>query len=337
MTKRGPLFLPVALLFALSGCASSSPPEIGSETNWLRQCSANADCDSAGSCVCGICSQRCSVDADCSPGLVCQPAESALVQSACGSAAVFGLCSPECTASADCGSKQSCIEDACAPAGAAVPAAVDAGDGAPPQAYVVSAVAPDSSCVYANDNPITAHGLLDISTGGTRDSTGCEQSYRLHLKVVSNEPGVLQLSGASVQLMTRDQETLLFDSEDPPVANPFNSIASSTLIPAADSDFATGIVEVEAVRVDHQKYLSDFVGDQILAAIRLQGSDASDAPITFRPFLFPIEICDGCLTACASSYGPGAPPVTPTREDLVGDRCNDNSGSDGRFCFDPGC
>jgi hypothetical protein len=384
MTNGRSALLLVALLACCSfewGCTRISHASAGGETNWLRRCETNKDCNAAGSCVCGLCSQRCAQDDDCSAGLICQLADSDLVSNACGSDAKSGLCSPQCRRDSDCASKQACVEHACAPAAVqgvadggtatGTPGSTDGGipirtfgaadaradaeapqptgpetavpmvplavRGRTPQAYVLSALAPDSSCVYASDNATMQVGLFDIAPRGDSTSANasagpCAHAYRLHLKIASDEPGVLQFSGATITLMSSRQETISFDRVSPAVPNPFMYLSSMTLLPAAGGATATGIFEIEVVPQGYASQLDGFVGSQVLASISLQALDADDAPVTFRPFIYPITLCDGCLSICTTSLAPGT-----TRQDVVRDKCDDNSGSDNRICIDPDC
>jgi hypothetical protein len=132
--------------------------------------------------------------------------------------------------------------------------------------------------------------------------------------------------------MTLQRETLVFDEEDPPLPNPFLVTTNNSLFPAVGSTPSSGVAAVEVVPTAYSPYLADFVGDQILAEIQIQGTTTGDVDVEFKPFDYPIEICDGCLTRCASTLTP-----ENTREDIAGDECDDNSGQDGRICFDPDC
>ena len=55
----------LGLMFAAAGCNTDHPEQsAGTETHWLRQCSADEDCD-IGSCLCGVCTFACTERADC--------------------------------------------------------------------------------------------------------------------------------------------------------------------------------------------------------------------------------------------------------------------------------
>jgi hypothetical protein len=216
-----------------------------------------------------------------------------------------------------------------------------------PSGFVTFNLKPDSSCTYspnASNNTFFDHGLYDISPGKGADSTICDVPYRVHLLVNSflkpnadtmlgrAEPNILQLHSAEVRLMTLQRETLLFDEEDPPLPNPFLVTTNNSLFPAVGSTPSSGVAAVEVIPTAYAPYLSDFDGDQILAEIKIQGTTTGDVDVEFKPFDYPIEICDGCLTMCFSKL-----TSEMTREDFAMDECDDNSGQDGRICFDPDC
>lgn len=105
---------------SLQGCqggeTASSHMAVGTETNWLKACSRDRDCDSL-TCECGICTQRCDGDHACSlSGALCSSADSAALGALCSSPAPgVGLCLPACNET--CGAGQVCVGDACIPAG----------------------------------------------------------------------------------------------------------------------------------------------------------------------------------------------------------------------------
>ena len=91
--------------------------------------------------------------------------------------------------------------------------------------------------------------------------------------------------------------------------------------------------QLEAVSAEHASLLADFAGERVVVEVKLHGLDDQDRAITFRPFVFPLEICEGCLARCSSELI----SQMLTREDVAMGQCDDNSGSDGRICWDPNC
>lgn len=110
----------LGLLFALSGCEPPAPgPQGDSHTNWLRTCESDSECGTGLSCVCGVCTARCSNDEACSsaPGASCVPAESPGAVAVCGGEAppALGMCLPTCAVPSDCANGQECVAGACRP------------------------------------------------------------------------------------------------------------------------------------------------------------------------------------------------------------------------------
>jgi uncharacterized protein YkwD len=106
-------------LLVLVACdpAQSPGPSVGSNSNWLRACKADTECDGAPSCVCGACSFECSRDSDCDmlPAARCaldtDPASVATCDTA-PSSAPAGICLPRCTPGS-CRDGQTCVAQAC--------------------------------------------------------------------------------------------------------------------------------------------------------------------------------------------------------------------------------
>jgi hypothetical protein len=100
---RGALLMGVLLsasaAFLAAGCSSEGPQVSGTKTDWLRPCTQEADCETERdlSCLCGVCTARCTMDADCAPGVCGSPI---LTNAKCGNESEFvargeQLCLPE--------------------------------------------------------------------------------------------------------------------------------------------------------------------------------------------------------------------------------------------------
>jgi hypothetical protein len=106
----------LAWLLAACGDPEAPGPKVGSNSNWLRACTASEQCDEAPVCECGACTERCSSDADCA-GLGdarCARADDPAARSACGGADLSGagMCLPRCTPGS-CDDGQACVDGAC--------------------------------------------------------------------------------------------------------------------------------------------------------------------------------------------------------------------------------
>ncbi len=216
-------------------------------------------------------------------------------------------------------------------------------------AYVSANIPLDEECLASDSSDVFLFaGTYDIARGGdydsTRDSTYCQQSYYLHLIVNSNlksnandatgraEPNVLQITDAEVRLVDIEQQLAIpFDGRTQ-LPNPFRVKANNTLPPTTGRDPQTGVVAVEGIPVGYDEQLGDYVDKQILLEVQLFGITTGDVEIDLKPFSFPVRICEGCLTACRSSFTAGA-----SQADIYGDACPGHQ--DGRFCVDPssGC
>ncbi len=114
--------LACAVLFAsvlsAGGCGGStaSTGKTGSETNWLRACSADADCGGQ-ACLCGVCSTACSEDFDCSglQSASCAPAAGDAQTALCGASTLPspGVCLPSCDVTRLCAPDALCIGGTC--------------------------------------------------------------------------------------------------------------------------------------------------------------------------------------------------------------------------------
>jgi hypothetical protein len=219
-----------------------------------------------------------------------------------------------------------------------------------PSGFVTYNLVPSSDCTYSPESgtkqfyPI---GLYDVSPGGPRGGNACSKPYIVNLLVNSflrpnadpmlgrAEPNILQLHSAEVKLMDIQNRTIQFTGGDSNLPNPFLVRTNNSLQPASGSQPSMAVASVEVIPVDYAAQLNGdmFVGAQIMAEIQIFGTTTGDVDIEFKPFVYPIEICDGCLTYCLAPLGDA--DIDP--DDLIGDDCPDNSGRDGRVCIDPDC
>lgn len=219
-----------------------------------------------------------------------------------------------------------------------------------PTGFVTFNLKPSSSCIVspeATANLFIPIGQYDIAPGGsegTADLGNCDAPYVVHLLVNSylrpnadpmlgrSEPNILQIHSAEVKLMSIERQQIVFNRFGTELPNPFLVTTNNALFPAMGSAPTRAVAAVEAIPTAYAEQLDMFDGGQILAEIQIFGTTTGDVDIEFKPFVYPIEICYGCLQICARQI-----PMGMTEEDLVGDECNDNSGADGRVCIDRDC
>lgn len=209
-----------------------------------------------------------------------------------------------------------------------------------PTAFVSHNIPPDSACVVEprSSGLFLPTGKFDIARGANDE---CEKPYMLNLLVNSNlrtnqnrdlgrsEPNVLQIHSAEVRLMDLDKRTIIFEQSDPMLPNPFLVTTNNSIYPSLGTAPSLGIAAVEAIPIAYADQLDSFVGGQILAEIQIFGTTTGDVDVDLKPFVYPIEICDGCLTTCLGRLVFEDVMV----EDLIGDDCDDNAGADGRWCI----
>ncbi len=119
----------LSFVLALSACGdpkSAPTPSVGSNSNWLKACDSNADCNDEHACRCGTCTLECASDLACAglPNARCAAGGDLALMSTCGMTLELetpaGLCLPRCEPGS-CGDGAVCIDGACVPAQAPQP------------------------------------------------------------------------------------------------------------------------------------------------------------------------------------------------------------------------
>lgn len=312
MVERMTAFMVVLIgTLALSGCAESrSPDGFMGNTNWLTACQEDADCDDGLSCICGVCTRECDSVSDCS-GLPDAQCDSGSLASP-GAAECETPSAPDVCLSA-VGNDEG-MSAACGPTGA----------------FITANLAPNERCEFTTDDArLIPIGLFDI-----RDGEACTRPYSLALLVNSclrGESDILQLHSAEVRLTDIDEVTIFFDRTDPPLPNPFLVTTNNSIFPPEDAEPSQAIALVEAIPSAYAEQLDGFSGQQVLAEVTVFGTTVGDMDVDVRSFVYPINLCDGCLTLCASDIPPGT-----SREEIYGGECPDDAAADGRICVDEG-
>jgi hypothetical protein len=190
-------------------------------------------------------------------------------------------------------------------------------------------------------------GSFDISPGGVPGSVACDTSYVVNLLVNSNlranakyatgraEPNYLRIHSAEVHLMTLQKETILFNrNPKTTLPNPFTVTTANVLSPSDGTSPSRGLAVVEAIPSAYADQLDRFKDKQIIAEITIFGTTLGDVDIDFKPFAYPIQLCDGCLTLC---HNRDILLNDLDLDEVYGMDCRDNAGQDGRICVDNGC
>ena len=221
-----------------------------------------------------------------------------------------------------------------------------------PSAYIDFNLVPDQECVYDPGGEIEFFGVgfYDIAVSGGPDGRAqqaCARPYVLNLRVNSGlrtnvdkelgraEPNVLQVTQVEVKLMTQDKEVLSFGASDPPLPNPFLVTTTFSLDPSDTDEASRGVAKVEAIPTPYATQLAQFDGGQVLAEIQMFGTTLGDVDVEFQPYLYPVRICNGCMSLCLND---DIMDANLTTEDILDkNECQDGAGADGRVCIDPNC
>ena len=98
-------------LGAVWACSSAAPSS--SETNWFNSCNIDGDC-SVGRCLCGVCTESCTEDANCPSSYICAGGDSGAFTRLCEGAesAPAGVCLSGCGGGHACAAGFECESDA---------------------------------------------------------------------------------------------------------------------------------------------------------------------------------------------------------------------------------
>jgi glucuronoarabinoxylan endo-1,4-beta-xylanase len=99
-------------------CEPGVGPKTDSQTNWLRSCQIDAQCDDGLACFCGVCTRPCEKGEACTAldGTECVPSADSGIVAVCGGepSTSAGLCLPRCE-DGECASGQMCVAGVCSP------------------------------------------------------------------------------------------------------------------------------------------------------------------------------------------------------------------------------
>jgi len=196
---------------------------------------------------------------------------------------------------------------------------------------------PDQSCTVDSNSTFLLKGSYDVGA-----PAGCDASYQVRLLVqsflvspglpdgaVGIAPNAVQVTNAVVALLDASGSAVNVGTQP----NPF-SVSTAATIPAAQfQQPGSGVALVEVIPSSYRPFLAELAAlrGTIVAEVALTATKVDGTRVDPEPFLFPIELCAGCLTSCESAFTP------QELNDLLEGTCRDNPGADGRFCIDPDC
>ncbi len=168
-----------------------------------------------------------------------------------------------------------------------------------PGLMVGGAVGPNETCVVDPANPRLTRGALDVAAARV--------SYTLYPAVFSQlinlssrgappraDPNVVNLSRAEVELRDSNGAPFLLGA----LPNPF-TVPATGFIPSSDGTAASvGLGAAQIIPPAYGEELRGIGEATIVASLRMIGVTAGGAELAASEFLWPIDICTGCLFAC---------------------------------------
>lgn len=107
------------------------------------------------------------------------------------------------------------------------------------------------------------------------------------------EPNVLTLQYADVEILAVDGTPFDFGG----LPNPYRITTAATIAPGTSSAGASGVAGLEIIPPLYGESLTDVAG-RILVSVQITGTTSGGATITSGEYLFPMDLCPGCLVAC---------------------------------------
>jgi hypothetical protein len=271
------------LIASCGGAAGGGALNFDSNTNWLKKCDFDSDCDGVLRCLCGICSQPCGTVAECSrlSGAAC--AESASDECS-GESSAGALCVLACTGDAECGAGFECRSAQCVPIPASVPAPEPEPDPAPPTASceinwdrLYEAIEADILGQDAEDRPFVRYVTLANRLNAGQCGAALLDDRLLLRSVLSSL--ATQGSAGQAALILGGTETVRIDLRDYGLSDIEGPVIAN----------GNSFVDAWEAIISNTKYAVEFQGDQAENVILLTN--------TVSPVLFFDAVVDGASAA----------------------------------------
>lgn len=186
-----------------------------------------------------------------------------------------------------------------------------------PGLYIGNVISPNDQCEYSASNAAFLQGTLDVSVPGNVYTAGLvfnnqllnlAQSGSSGYPVMAN-PNIIQITAVEVELRDLGGVPLALSG-----GNPYTSPAGAVSVPSGDGmtpGTAIGaVIVIPAVYVGELAALAGSNGT-IVAVLRAIGTTLGGAELVSPEFGFPINLCNGCLWACAVDED-GVPVCSPS-------------------------
>lgn len=160
--------------------------------------------------------------------------------------------------------------------------------------YVSGHVSTDEECILNISNPLLLYGVLDISLSRTYvlhplyNNQLLDRSSTAPLRVDTN--GVI-IEGAEVRILNANREEII----------PTYTVPGTVFIPSSGNDGPgqqIGTLIIIPNQVGDQ--IATIAGDgaTVFAAVKAFGTTNGDVAVETDEWLWPIDLCNGCLAQC---------------------------------------
>jgi len=163
----------------------------------------------------------------------------------------------------------------------------------------------DDQCTFSSNSPARLSGVFDVGVPGNsyeaalrfgNQLVNLSQSGTAGIPIMA-DPNVIQVQTVEVELRDIGGNPLAL----PGLPNPFAIPAGSVAVPSGDGETAgesLGLVQI--IPSAYAAELASVAGTdaQIVVAIVAVGTTLGGAEVVSYEFIYPIQLCSGCLTAC---------------------------------------
>jgi len=187
-----------------------------------------------------------------------------------------------------------------------------------PGLVIGNVIDPDDQCIIASAGAARTSGVLDVGIPGNR--------YDAAFRYINQLVNLSQTGTSGIPIMAdpnsihvQSVEVELRDIGNVPLAlaglpNPFTIPAGSIVVPSGDG--MSGGESLGSAQIIPAAYVGELAAvagtdGQVVVAVTAIGTTLGGAEVVSNPFIFPIQLCSGCLTACLMD-AEGMPICSPT-------------------------
>lgn len=187
-----------------------------------------------------------------------------------------------------------------------------------PGLVIGNVVAADDQCTFTPTGAAQLGGVFDVGIpNNSYEATFRFVNQLLNLSQtgssgfpVMSDPNQIQVQSLEVELRDIGQTPLALAG----LPNPFTIPVGGVLVPSGDGEMAgESLGSARIIPAAYTAELAAVAGADaiIIVAVTAIGTSLGDAEVVSTEFIFPIELCSGCLTACLMD-DEGMPLCVPT-------------------------